>query len=1258
LHLNKTITFSATLIALFVIAPLAAFAGALIVTTQDVTNINERSATINGRIASDPTFWWSIRKVDEYGIYWNTTGNLNTNSDERSNRGDADLPFDFSMEIENLQPGTTYYAWAYADPPFFSPVYGNRISFTTLQRPEVGTLPVTDIGSTTATGNGTLSILGIPAAIQHGLCWDTKKNPTIDDEKTEEGTPKANGPFTAKLTGLKTDKKYYVRAYATNLAGTVYGKQKSFRTLSGFPVVSAPSVTHITTTSATVEATLVDIGDPPATQYGVCWDTDSMPEYTPENCLHTGETIAEGSVFTIQINGLQTGTTYYLRAFATNAAQTHYYGNEISFTTYALTVVSTQSVSGTNTNEVTANGTIDSLGNPVPTAYGFCWNMAGSPTIVDECVDLALPVTTGPFVATLADLVPGATYFVRAFATNQAGTGYGEDLSFTTIAETAAPRAVVMNPPASLTRQTTYQLTVAGSRVVAYSYSFDGQTWSEPVTTGGELSFEIIDEGPHWLHLLGMDENGVWQARQSATVVTWTLDTTPPKAEMTNAPAGTIGPFTADILVAGNGLVAYRYRLENDGTWSAIFPASVPIKLPKLQIGPHTLAVVGADLAGNWQDDEDATTIEWHVDANVPTALLTNLPKAVTNQTSVSIGVATPKGGESVKEYYYRFDDSDDWTFGTISQTIDQSWPQGGEGKHTLCVNAGNGQGVWQDGSDGQSSIDNATCYTWAIDLTPPVAVQLLGEKAPPAYVQEGLAIGSRAVKLSWTWQSDNDQTAGDHQVAIQRYRVWQSEQEIREDNLDQAVELFYASQPGPEGHMESFSINGLAGGKTHYFAVKAIDRAGNSSVLSNVESIFLADNVPEIIEMAFEDGGVQADNASAKKLSLVGNSFMKGQDSNYVRFENSDAGFMLAGTLVSDVNLVVQIPLGIPSDIYWIRVVNAKGISSPGPEMITIVDAENPLPAVRNISPRMAPIGTPIDLTITGDHFEPNSGVSLVAMDGQEFHLPVYDISVQKDGRTLTATVDVPADLPEGLYDIRVTNMESAFNQLSAVRLELYIPQSLDETSGGVETHKIVQLTDGIVPIFTTLKTRDDILVGETGNFRTKLKVFLMPGLTFEVQQFGQNEALPFHGHLLSPRETEAAGTVIDTLGAEAVQLFMGADVTLHLKNDAVMFATLDIILPSHLQKPTVYYLAPDNGLEPAGVQGTWQGIDIEKGGTILSARPNTPASGLTTYSLGILLDHFSEYAVGFSTNTNAGNSDIIQAIDSYGPCFIGTAR
>ncbi|MDR4988959.1 MAG: LamG-like jellyroll fold domain-containing protein [Bacteroidales bacterium] len=96
--------------------------------------------------------------------------------------------------------------------------------------PEVTTLEVTDITTSTAIGHGDITLLGIPNPTQHGVCWSTDENPTIDGDKTEEGSASETGVFTSEMTGLTTNTTYYVRAYATNDAGTSYGEQRSFTT--------------------------------------------------------------------------------------------------------------------------------------------------------------------------------------------------------------------------------------------------------------------------------------------------------------------------------------------------------------------------------------------------------------------------------------------------------------------------------------------------------------------------------------------------------------------------------------------------------------------------------------------------------------------------------------------------------------------------------------------------------------------------------------------------------------------------------------------------------------------------------------------------------------------------------------------------------------------------------------------------------------------------------------------------------------------
>ncbi len=95
--------------------------------------------------------------------------------------------------------------------------------------PVVTTQPVTNITQTTATGNGTLTDLGIPNPTQYGVVWDTVANPTVAlATKTAQGVPAGTGAFTSSITGLTPGTLYHIRAYATSAIGTSYGEDVTF----------------------------------------------------------------------------------------------------------------------------------------------------------------------------------------------------------------------------------------------------------------------------------------------------------------------------------------------------------------------------------------------------------------------------------------------------------------------------------------------------------------------------------------------------------------------------------------------------------------------------------------------------------------------------------------------------------------------------------------------------------------------------------------------------------------------------------------------------------------------------------------------------------------------------------------------------------------------------------------------------------------------------------------------------------------------
>ncbi len=85
---------------------------------------------------------------------------------------------------------------------------------------------------TTAVSGGNVTSDGGAAVTARGVCWSTNHNPTTADSKTVDGS--GTGAFTSNLNGLIAGTTYYIRAYATNSAGTAYGDEVSFTTLLFF----------------------------------------------------------------------------------------------------------------------------------------------------------------------------------------------------------------------------------------------------------------------------------------------------------------------------------------------------------------------------------------------------------------------------------------------------------------------------------------------------------------------------------------------------------------------------------------------------------------------------------------------------------------------------------------------------------------------------------------------------------------------------------------------------------------------------------------------------------------------------------------------------------------------------------------------------------------------------------------------------------------------------------------------------------------
>jgi hypothetical protein len=206
-------------------------------------------------------------------------------------------------------------------------------------------------------------------------------------------------------------------------------KKETMNTDPVVPTVSTNAVSSITTTTAVSGGNVTADGGAPVTAKGICWDVNPAP--TTNLVTKTNDGADIGS-FVSNMSGLTAGTTYYVRAYATNAKGTAY-GNQVVFNADggALATLTTNSVSAITAQSAQGGGVVLTDGGLPVTQRGICWSTSAFPTITSDPV-LNIGSGTGDFTGTMSGLQSNTTYFVRAFATNAAGTAYGSSVSFTT----------------------------------------------------------------------------------------------------------------------------------------------------------------------------------------------------------------------------------------------------------------------------------------------------------------------------------------------------------------------------------------------------------------------------------------------------------------------------------------------------------------------------------------------------------------------------------------------------------------------------------------------------------------------------------------------------------------------------------------------------------------------------------------------------------------------------------------------------------
>lgn len=354
------------------------------------------------------------------GVYLNASGNDFVNAD-----GDVSLPTIATLPVTEQEPAVTKRLGACVGCGYF---------------PQSGG---------TLTGDGGAEI------IEKGLVWNTAINPNISHtKKVDKGD---SDDFTMVIDKLLPNVTYYVRAFATNSKGTGYGNQVSYRKALNLPTVSTLNVNGETRQSdnSYIISTGADVKDlgglPSILKRGVVW-SDKLTYPTIEDNVTVEEDKAAFDGHFLSASGVAKKSygigasivniqvpidkTINIRAFATSNIGTAYGANVVWKKVSKAPTLSTTAAYYISSNSAITGGNISVDGGLNITESGIVYSKTSLAIIANSNFEKIVgeqDVQNGVFTVNIDDLEPATLYYIRSYAKNDTGIGYGNQLYFRTL---------------------------------------------------------------------------------------------------------------------------------------------------------------------------------------------------------------------------------------------------------------------------------------------------------------------------------------------------------------------------------------------------------------------------------------------------------------------------------------------------------------------------------------------------------------------------------------------------------------------------------------------------------------------------------------------------------------------------------------------------------------------------------------------------------------------------------------------------------
>jgi alpha-tubulin suppressor-like RCC1 family protein len=347
--------------------------------------------------------------------------------------------------------------------------------------------------------------------------------------------------------------------------------------------------------------------------------------------------------------------------------------------------------------------------------------------------------------------------------------------------DATAPQVSLSAQPSMVTNQQTAMLSftvsdlLAGVDVVECALNAAAFAACE-----SPVNLNNLSSTAHQFHIRAKDKAG-----NVSPVVTsaWTVDLTAPTVLITKSPMALTKVRDSAFEFSGSNIVSYECSLDNQTSYQT---CTSPVTYPSLVMGSHTFRVRGKNAAGTFSAP---ATFAWTIDFTPPSnpEVLSNITNP-TKTTSISLTFSASDVGSTVASYKCKID-TGSWVDNCPSP---QNYSSLATGSHTFSVQA----------IDQAGNVSNTVDYSWSVDFTGPT-IDLQVKPALLSFSPEatfGFSIndnhsGAEIVRCSWKSLSAVSPTTDCKRTANVTYS---------------------ALEPG-----------------NYVFTVEAVDRAGNSTILT-----------------------------------------------------------------------------------------------------------------------------------------------------------------------------------------------------------------------------------------------------------------------------------------------------------------------------------------------------------------------------------------------------------------------------------------